>query len=313
MILYYLLHTTWIGLERIGLILSQGFFYYCSFFCSLIPLPLFEKGKKYFQKQQKNPNSYLLITLWFFLILTIFDYSYVGDFSIRYVGEEILKDESLPVKKEEKKTEIFDYHDTNLYRKYSEYDYQNISFDELREVNKEVVAWILVDNTKINYPVVQTINNDYYLNHDITGSLTSSGWIFMDYRNSYKMDDKNTIVYGHNLINQTAFGSLSIIFTEEWYQVSNHTIVIVNPKETLIYEVFSTYYIDPETYYLQTNFRTDEEYFTFLTTLKNRSIYDYSINLSSNDNIITLSTCTDDNRGRKVIHGKLIHKKNNPQ
>lgn len=313
MILYYLLHTTWIGLERIGSILSRGFFFYFSFFCSQIPLPVFEKGKNYFQKKQEDPHSFFLIILWFFLIKTIFDYTYTGDTSIHYVGEEILKDDSLPVKKQEKKTEIFDYHDTNLYRKYSEYDYQNISFDELREVNKEVVAWILVDNTKINYPVVQTINNDYYLNHDITGSLTSSGWIFMDYRNSYKMDDKNTIIYGHNLINQTAFGSLSNIFTEEWYQKSNHTIVIVNPKETLIYEVFSTYYIDPETYYLQTNFRTDEEYINFLTTLKNRSIYDYTVNLSSSDNMITLSTCTDDNKGRKVIHGKLIHKKNNPQ
>ena len=313
MILYYLFHTTWLGFQTIGTILSKGFFFYCSCFCSLIPLPIFEKGKYYFQEKQKDSNSFFLITLWFLLFITFFDYTYVGDFSIHYVDKEILKDESLSNQKEENNPELFEYHDSNLYRKYSDYNYQNISFDELREVNKEVVAWILVDNTKINYPVVQTINNDYYLNHDITGTLTSSGWIFMDYRNSYKMDDENTIIYGHNLINQTAFGSLSTLFTEEWYRESNHTIVMVNPKETLIYEVFSTYYIDPEIYYLQTNFATVEEYLTFLTILKNRSIYNYSVNVSQKDKIITLSTCTDDNRGRKVIHGKLINKKNNPQ
>ena len=82
--------------------------------------------------------------------------------------------------------------------------------------------------------------------------------------------------------------------------------MIKNNMQINTYEVFSIYYIDPEVYYLQTSFFDDNSYMEFLNTLKSRSKYNYGIQLSSNDRIITLSTCTDDNKGRKVVHARLI-------
>ena len=135
---------------------------------------------------------------------------------------------------------------------------------------------------------------------------TINGWVFMDFRNNSDLSDKNTIFYGHNLLNKTSFGSIANIFTDNWYNTSNHKIMIKNNMQINTYEVFSIYYIDPEVYYLQTSFFDDNSYMEFLNTLKSRSKYNYGIQLSSNDRIITLSTCTDDNKGRKVVHARLI-------
>ena len=72
--------------------------------------------------------------------------------------------------------------------------------------------------------------------------------------------------------------------------------------------MFSVYTIDPEVYYLQNNFSDKESYIAFLNTLKSRSKFDFKLNLTSDDKIITLSTCTSDNQNRNVVHAKLITK-----
>mgnify|MGYP002627390419 CR=1 FL=1 len=128
----------------------------------------------------------------------------------------------------------------------------------------------------------------------------------MDYRNDINMSDDNTIFYGHNLLNKTSFGSISNIFTKKWFNSSNHYIIVRTPTKKYVYEIFSIYYIDPEVYYLQNNFYSDSEHKAFLDKLKGRSKFKFSATVSTNDKIITLSTCTDDNKGRKVVHAKLI-------
>ena len=128
----------------------------------------------------------------------------------------------------------------------------------------------------------------------------------MDFRNSKEMSDSNTIFYGHNLLNKTGFGSLSNVFTDKWFKSSNHRIIVVTENKRYVYEVFSCYSIEPEIYYLSNNFNNNSEYKKFLDTLVDRSNYKFNVNLDANDKIITLSTCTDDNKGRKVVHAKLI-------
>ena len=83
-----------------------------------------------------------------------------------------------------------------------------IDFGELKKKNEDVVAWIKVNNTKIEYPVVKSKNNDYYLNHSLDKSYNIAGWIFADYRNNFNGEDKNIIVYGHNRRDGSMFGSL---------------------------------------------------------------------------------------------------------
>lgn len=78
-----------------------------------------------------------------------------------------------------------------------------------------MVAWLSVDSTNINYPIVKYKDNQYYLNHSFDKNYKNSGWVYMDYRNNNKLIDDNIIFYGHNLYNKTSFGSISNIFTEE--------------------------------------------------------------------------------------------------
>ena len=251
-----------------------------------------------------------MLVLVLFIGIFLHTYLYVDNTEIKYVDEEILKDETEEATVQEKTIEsdkeTYTSNEINLYRKFGKMNINSISFDELRSEHDNIVAWIMVDGTNVNYPIVQTTDNDFYLNHDITKQPKGSGWTFMDYRNSVNLDDSNTIFYGHNLLNKTAFGSLSNVFTDKWFQNSNHYIVVRTPNEKHVYQVFSCYYIDPEVYYLQTNFYNNNDYQVFLDTLKGRSNYNFGLDVTSSDKIITLSTCTDDNKGRKVIHAKMI-------
>ena len=101
-------------------------------------------------------------------------------------------------------------------------------------------------------------------------------------------------------------GSLSNVFTKKWFSNSNHYILIATEKGISVYQIFSCYYIDPEVYYLQNNFYSSSDYQEFLNKIKGRSNFDFGLEVSSTDKIITLSTCTDDNKGRKVIHAKYM-------
>ena len=82
------------------------------------------------------------------------------------------------------------------------------------KINKEIVSWISVYSTNINYPIVKSDNNEFYLNHNINKSYDSSGWTFMDYRNNSDLSDFNTIFYGHNLINKTCVKPLILSFVK---------------------------------------------------------------------------------------------------
>ena len=182
----------------------------------------------------------------------------------------------------------------------------NVDFSELKKKNSDTVAWINVNNTNINYPIVQTSDNDFYLDHSYDKSYNEAGWVFLDYRNDSSFSDKNTIIYAHSRLDKTMFGSLSKTLKPEWYEnKDNHIIRISNEKENSLWQIFSVYVIETESYYITTNFNSDEEYLTFLETMKSRSRYDFNANLSASDRIITLSTCYDDDR-KTVVHAKLI-------
>lgn len=184
----------------------------------------------------------------------------------------------------------------------------SVDFSKLIERNKDTVGWINVNNTNINYPVVQTNNNEDYLHKAFDGSKNEAGWVFADYRNNMKDFDKNTIIYGHSRLNKTMFGSLFQVLNESWYKNKyNQVIRFSTPSENTMWQVFSTYKIDTESYYLQTSFKNDTDYTTFLDTLKQRSKYTFNVTLDASDKIITLSTCSDAaGTGRIVLHAKLI-------
>ena len=184
----------------------------------------------------------------------------------------------------------------------------NVDINSLKEKNSDTVGWINVNNTNINYPYVQTNNNDFYLDHSFDKSKNEAGWVFMDYRNSKNFDNKNTILYAHSRLDKTMFGSLSKTLNSKWYSnKDNHIIRISTESENTLWQIFSVYKIKTESYYITTYFDNDDEYTTFLNTIKNRSLYDFSTSLNKEDKILTLSTCYSDTE-RTVVHAKLIKK-----
>lgn len=196
----------------------------------------------------------------------------------------------------------------NDYWYYVKFPLINVDFIDLKNKNNDTVAWINVNNTNINYPVVQTDNNDYYLTHSFDKTNNEAGWVFLDYRNDSSFSDKNTIVYAHSRLDKTMFGSLSKTLNSSWYEnKDNHIIRISNEKENSLWQIFSIYVIKTESYYITTDFNDDNSYLEFLNTIKDRSKYNFNANLTEDDKIITLSTCYDDVR-KTVVHAKMIKK-----
>lgn len=182
-----------------------------------------------------------------------------------------------------------------------------IDFNKLKDQNNETVAWIKVNNTNIEYSVVKGTNNSFYLNHSFDKSNNSAGWIFADYRNKFDNTDKNIVIYGHNMRDNSMFGSLKNILNSDWYDNEENTnITLYTENEKCIYKVFSIYKIESEDYYIKTEFSDDNNFEQFVNTIKKRSIKEFNTDVSKDDNILTLSTCANNNKYRVVLHAKKI-------
>ena len=196
--------------------------------------------------------------------------------------------------------------ETSDYWYYIKFPLIDVDITELKEKNSDTVGWINVNNTNINYPFVQTKDNSYYLNHSFDKKYNEAGWVFLDYRNSKNLNNKNTILYAHSRLDKTMFGSLSKVLKSSWYNnKDNHIIRLSTDTENTLWQIFSVYKIPEESYYITTNFNNNEEYNKFLNTIKQRSIHNFNTNLDANDKILTLSTCYSDTE-RTVVHAKLI-------
>ena len=209
-------------------------------------------------------------------------------------GTEIIEDESLKNDK------------NNVYWQFIKMPLIDVDIEKLIEQNDDTVGWINVNNTNINYPFMQTNDNKYYLTHAFDKSWNDAGWLFLDYRNSKDFSGRNNIIYGHSRLDKTMFGSLHNVLSNDWYtDKSNHVIRLSTQIENTMWQVFSVYKIPEETYYITTDFSNDTDYSRFLKKIKSRSVHDFGVNVSSSDKILTLSTCSSNNK-RLVVHAKLI-------
>lgn len=180
--------------------------------------------------------------------------------------------------------------------------------DKLLDINKDTVGWLTVNNTNIDYPVVQYSDNDYYLNRDFYQNKNRHGWIFMDYRNSYSDLSDNTIIYGHNLANQKMFGTLRYATNASWYTKTNNQIITLNTLDSnLKWKIISVYKVPKTNDYLVANFSSPDEKLEFLRMIVGRSIYDFNEEYDEDTKILTLSTCSNGTKERLVVHAKLIN------
>ena len=222
---------------------------------------------------------------------------------------EIAEIKEIPVTTK-KKEEVVQTTTTTIpsdYVKYRDMNMLEVNFDNLKSINPDTKGWIKVEGTKINYPFVQSNDNEYYLKHSYDKTSNKKGWVYLDYRNNIDNLSKNTILYAHGLTNNTMFGSMRNIVKQSWFNnKSNHVIKVSTPTNNQLWQVFSVYTIEPESYYIITKFGTDIEYSNFIQTIKSRSLFDFGVDVITSDKILTLSSCYDDKK-RMVLHAKLIN------
>ncbi len=206
-------------------------------------------------------------------------------------------------------TESIPEEEPSLYFKYLNYTLLDVNLDDLKQINNEVTGWIQVSNTNVNYPILKHSDNSYYLKHQLDGTYNTAGWVFMDYRNDKISDNnRNTIIYGHGLKNKAIFGSLKNVLNESWYKnESNLVIKTVDEENSYLWQIFSIYTLEDNNDYIETDFKDDNEFNYFLNKVKSRSIADFNVDLNTNDKILTLSTCYN-NDSKLVIHAKMIEK-----
>lgn len=252
-------------------------------------------AKHYKEKPKKTIKQKILN-----LIFLIFIVMFIA--SIKEIIEWYLRNkENAKIKQEISQSIVVQEDEKKFQDKYV------INFQELKKKNSDTVGWIKVNGTDVEYVVVQAKDNDYYLTHNFEKKYNKSGWIFADYKNKLDGTDRNLIIYGHNVRDNSMFGSLRNILKEEWYNNrENYEIILITEKESSVYQVFSIYQIKNEDYYLQTNFTNNQEFIKFINTIKARSIKEFNVQLMETDNILTLSTCANNNNYRIVLHAKKI-------
>ena len=225
------------------------------------------------------------------------------------ITEDILENVKVKEKKDNENTENINPPEDkwNDYWDYIKMNLLEIDFNQLLKRNSDTVGWIEVKGTNINYPIVQTTDNNYYLTHAFDKTENEAGWVFMDYRNDSVNFNQNTIIYAHSRLTGSMFGSLKNILNSSWYtNKNNHIIRLSTPTENTMWQVFSVYTIPKESYYITPSFNSNEAYLEFLNTIKSRSEVEFSAEVNTNDKILTLSTCKDNFGNRVVMHAKLI-------
>lgn len=196
--------------------------------------------------------------------------------------------------------------DNELPNSTSNYETLEINFNELLNQNPDTVAWIKVNNTNINFPIVKTDNNNFYLKHNFKKQYNSAGWIFADYTNNFDVLDKNTLIYGHNRRNNTMFSSLKSLLNPEWFNNDSNKYFYFSSKDTnYIAKIFSVYKINQNKLVLYNSFENEEAFNEFIINTKQKSIYDFGLDVSYEENLITLCTCDNNNKFRIVVHAKL--------
>lgn len=172
--------------------------------------------------------------------------------------------------------------------------------------NNDIVAYIFIDGTNINNVVMHTYDNDFYLYHDMYGNPNVNGALFMDFRNNINFLDPNTIIYGHNMRNGTMFHNLRYYMQQSFFD-NNRIVKVITDTQVFIYEIFSTFSTLVDFDYIQVFFENEQQFGGLIDELKARSIFTVDTTVSTSDNILILSTCTNvDVDARYVVVAKLV-------
>ncbi len=184
-----------------------------------------------------------------------------------------------------------------------------VDFEALRENGPDIIGWLSLPDTAINYPVTQTDNNEYYLHHLYDGTYNKVGCLFADYENQADFSDRNTIIYGHNMRDGSMFAALNE-YGEQGYYDGHPQMYLVTPGGGYTMEIFTTFVAEPgesgsDTSPWRLSWKDDGAYTTWLSEMAGRSVIETDVTVTSSDKVLTLSTCTPGGKSRFIVMGKL--------
>lgn len=182
--------------------------------------------------------------------------------------------------------------------------YPSVDFDSLRQLNSDVVGWIYIPDTEINYPVVQGKDNEQYLHHMINGEYNDAGSIFLQTQIPSDFSGQNSPIYGHNMKNGTMFADITGYKNQQFYD-AHPVAYLITPEEVYLVHIFSGYVSDTWDDAWQTQF-SEEEFSQWLSSRQRKSYFTPIRNATVEDRILTFSTCTyETENSRFVVHGFL--------
>lgn len=204
--------------------------------------------------------------------------------------------------------------DTDSTPKKENYVQTPVDFDELKKINPDIYAWIEVPGTVINYPILRSEDNKYYLNHTVEGKKSAYGSIYTETYNAKDFSDFSTIIYGHNMKNGTMFGQLKKFRDKNFFN-KNRYIFIYTPGRIMKYEIFGAYTWSNEHVILSHNFDSKANRRVYLDEIF--SIRDMNsqikrdIKVTENAKVLTLSTCMNNDAKRLLVSGVLVYDSRN--
>ena len=181
---------------------------------------------------------------------------------------------------------------------------RKIDINKLYEENKDIVGWLKIDNTTINYPIMQNINDpNYYLRRDFYKNYSSYGTPYM--AKQCNLNSDNIVIYGHHMKNNKMFGELEKYKSKDFY--NNHKIITFTTLEKeYSYEIFAVFKTTVYTkntfrYYENVNFENKKMYNDFINICKDKSLYQTGIEIKDKEKLITLSTCEYSNKNSRLV------------
>ncbi len=183
------------------------------------------------------------------------------------------------------------------------------SFERLREKNPEVIGWITIPDTQIDYPFVQAENNSKYLRTDVNGEFALAGSIFLDYRNAADFSDVNSVIYGHHVQDEAMFGDLRLFEDEDFFQTHREADVYFDGQWHTL-ELFSFCEVDAYEKTIYEIRRLPEQQADYLKSLEQISLYFRKLEIQKGEHFVSLSTCITGKgmEGRYVLTGRLLNR-----
>lgn len=192
------------------------------------------------------------------------------------------------------------------------YPFVSVDLTDLKARNSDVVGWLKVGSANLELPLVQTIDNEFYLSHDIDKKDNKTGWVFVDTGSNINHLGLNTVIYGHNISGHKLFGALKLLLNDSIYESKDAKYIQVTNFETeRVFEIVSIYVTTFEDWeYVDTIFKDDGERQVFIDNLKRKNQVETfkTSQVSALDKIITFSTCHGPagTPNRLVVHAKLV-------